>query len=314
VLAATMTQFPFLAATHTPKLAIIQPKELRGTRVYENVGMTGVRSSEVKVKMQGYYDLLGWVLCTAFNSGTSVADATTAFDWTFKSGAGSVPSNSIEFSYGVGTAAEIWEKSLGAYVEQIDFTFTAEKLVEVDITWVGPMATVISAPSIPGFSIANYLHPFGQSGGQSVTVNGGGFSKLISAKVSLKNNRTPLYVMQTSNDPGRFIEGQVQCSFDLVADYTADAASFYNDYRTNTLAGAIVLQCQDLVNGIGTAGAAKPTFNLTIPIPRITSASLTPDSKGNTTSAIKGVAEYDTVSSSVCTAFLTNMIANYNGS
>jgi tail tube protein len=313
-LAATMIAYPLLSLTHTPKKTIIQPKEFRGTRGMENLGISSVQMSETKAKVSGYYDLLGHILAAAFNAPTEAPNDTTAVDHTFKTGAGSVPSNSLEFSYGVGTAAGIWEKALGAQVEQIDFSFAADKLVEVDVTWSSPMATVVSAPSIPAFSIASYLHPFGQSGQASVSVNGSGYSKLISGKISVKNNRTPLYTIGTSQDPNRFIEGAVQVSFDLVADYTLDAASFYANYRSNALSGAIVYQCQDIVNTIGTTNAAKPTFKLTLPLPRITSANLTPDSKGNTTMSVKGTAELDTVSNSIVSGFLTNMIANYNGS
>jgi tail tube protein len=317
VLAATMTAYPFLTLTQTPKKTILQPKEFRGTRGMENTGLSGVQSSETKLKVQGYYDLLGWILAAAFNAPTDATLDTSAKSHIFRTGLGSVPSNSLQFSYGVGTGVAIWEQVLGAQVEQIDFSFAADKLVEVDVTWVSPMATVIAAPSTPTFSIASYVHPFGQSGGQSVTVSGSGFGKLISAKVSVKNNRTPLYTMQSSADPSRFIEGAVQVTFDLVADYTADAASFYNNYRTNTLPGAIVIQAQDGSHLIG-ASTAFPTFKLTLPLPRITSANLTPDSKGNTTASVKGTAEYygtsDTVGPTIVTVELDNVVASYPAS
>lgn len=397
-LAASLTAFPFDSFAHTPKKMIVQPKEFRGVRVMNTNSTSGNQSSEMKLKIYGYYDLAGWFLASAFNAPVSTAwngvtlpilglvhvttGNVTSIDITyggsgmttpptitvtlgsgntftgvltsgvltsitiggsgtgyiqgqsvasasggggtgvgitqhvFKTGGSSVPSMSIQASYGIGTANAIWEQFVGCQVTQLDVAFSAEKIAEMDVTLVSPLGTVISAPSIPGFSIAPYTQPWSIPS-QSVSINYTASAKIISAKFSIKNNRAPLFTIQAGADPQRFIEGPVEVDFDIEADYTANAGSVYNLYETNTTPGPLQIQSADNTSTIGTsylAGTNFPTFQIFIPRPYFSDANLKPDNKGNTTVTAKGRGLYDTVTSSAATAYLYNAVSAYNGS
>ena len=396
-LASTLTSFPFDSFAHTPKKQIVMPKEFRGVRVMNTNSTSGNQSSELKLKIFGYYDLAGWFLASAFNapvstawngvtlpvlgqvhqtggnvtsidityggsgmtapptitvtlgsgntftgvltsgvltsitiggSGTGYTNASVASasggggsgtgitQHVFKTGGSSVPSMSIQASYGVGTANNIWEQFVGCQITQLDVAFSAEKICEMDVTLVSPLGTVISAPSIPAFSIANYVQPWSIPS-QSVSLNYATSAKIISAKFSVKNNRSPLFTIQAGADPQRFIEGPVEIDFDIEADYTANAGSAYAQYEANTSPGPLLIQSADNTSTIGTsylAGTNYPTFQLFIPRPFFADANLKPDNKGNTTVTAKGKGLYDTVTSSAATAYLYNAVSAYAGS
>ncbi len=235
---------------------------------------------------------------------------TGGYTSTFKAGLGSVPTVSMQYSYGVGGGPAIWEQMLDAVCSQADIMFSADKLVEIDATFVGPMITLPGPPSIPNFNIAAYAHPWGPQQ-QSVNLGGAGNGDLISAKVSINEGRAPLHTIQNAPDPLRFLEGPVKVTFDLEADYRVDAASLYQKYRTNTSPGAIKLLCQDNTSSIGSTYFVplRPSFSLTLPNPYLDSAHLKPDTKGNTQVSAKGKGFIDTVTASGLTAVLTNALA-----
>lgn len=312
VLATTsMKSVLFTDASVGLNFARIITHEHNGIRIKARVTRRGVATSDFTVTVYGYYDQLGFVgLASAFGPNTSagVSMATGAFDHTFKSGAASLPTYSIQFQNGTD-----WWQMLGCSVNTWTLTATADKLPQWTFGFVCREAAKISAPTLIPESHAAYSQPW-DIPQQSITIAGSGSADVVSLKISAKNGRDPLHTIG-SQSMRRAFEGDVEVTFDAVLLYLAYTGSMVEKYVTNASPGAFVYTCTSTTDLIGTGTPVAVSSILTMANPLITSAE--PDPKNtNTLQNVKGTLGYDSSSATNASLKLRNEIvaAGYDGS
>lgn len=249
---------------HDPMLEKEVPIYASYTRWPQSVTIPKTRNDEIKITGDIDSTEIGWDLCNALGAPTYSSGAKKN---TFIAGIPSPPPLlTASFMEGLNN---LWWQGIDGQVSDLEFTIdTKAGRNKFSETLHTKKILPLTSPPTPTYSPPADSSPFAPDL-TVVTINTTGFC-VVSLKIVLKITSDPFYCTPTTPptisterglSPNRFLNGNFLGTYELVAEYTADAASPFYDYRTNAYE-ALVVTMYDPYTDLGSGVNPRVIFTL----------------------------------------------------